>query len=87
MKKILIISSIVTVTLFSNTSYAKQLSASMNEKIATIINARGYLCAKVTDVQQSSGNVYLVTCTEYRSGDGGKKTYVWNAGTNYVAER
>ena len=88
MKKILIISSIsASIILFSNISHAQQVGESMGEKIATIINFRGYLCAKVTDVQKlSEENTYRVTCIEYRNGNS-KNTYTWDAGTNQVSER
>lgn len=42
---------------------------SQYEVLATGINSAGFLCARVTDVQFSNGDM-IVKCIEYRSGEG-----------------
>ena len=52
------------------------------EAIATVINLNGLLCARVLNVAplQVSGDVYEVTCTEYRGGTGTVR-YIVNSDT------
>lgn len=45
---------------------------SRNELVATAINTAGFLCAKVTEMYPSGGDI-VVSCTEYRSGGGRAK--------------
>lgn len=60
---------------YTHTSKADELL----EKIATVINLNGHLCASVTDVRPLElQDVYEVTCIEYRGGSG-EVRYIMNA--------
>lgn len=60
---------------YAHTAKADQLL----EKIATVINLNGHLCASVTDVRPLElKDVYEVTCVEYRGGSG-EVRYIMNA--------
>ncbi len=60
---------------YAHTSKADELL----EKIATVINLNGHLCASVTDVRPLElKDVYEVTCVEYRGGSG-EVRYIMNA--------
>lgn len=57
------------------------------EKVATVINLNGHLCASVTDVRPLEiQDTYEVTCIEYRGGSG-EVRYLMNArkGTAFKA--
>lgn len=57
---------------------------SRNELVATAINTAGFLCAKVTDMYPSGGEI-VVSCTEYRSG-GGRAKYRVDTATMTVEQ-
>lgn len=78
-KKNLLLIFLVVSALLSTPSLASN-EAELKEKVATIINLNGYLCAKVLDIRplEVRPNVYEVTCVEYRGGSG-KKVYMLDA--------
>lgn len=45
-------------------------SESSRETAATLINLRGYLCGRVTDIYPRGSGMLVVHCTEYRDGRG-----------------
>lgn len=68
MKKILLFA--IFMSLFSTTAQALS-KEEVDEGLATLINLKGYLCAKVVNVRPlSQTNIYEVKCIEYRGGQG-----------------
>lgn len=71
--------------LVSSMSFASAASeAELKEKVATLINLNGHLCASVTDVRplEIAGN-FEITCVEYRGGSGTVR-YILNAAKGIV---
>jgi hypothetical protein len=63
--------------------YSSAKMAEYGETIATGLNLNGLLCARVVDVKplRVSGDVFEVTCIEYRGGTG-KVRYIYDTGRN-----
>lgn len=58
----------------------------VNEKLATMLNLNGLLCAKVVSVAPlERANTYEVTCIAYRGGST-NKTYIFNGNTGKAFE-
>lgn len=77
MKKISI-AAIYLLTIFLTSAHANE-KEQLKETVAFMLNLKGHLCAKVTEiVPLQVKNQYEVTCVAYRGGKG-TKVYVFNA--------
>lgn len=65
----------------------KALAADVDEMLATFINLKGYLCAKVEKVSPlAQRDTYEVRCIEYRGGSG-TVDYIVNVKSGEVVKR
>ena len=64
---------------------AVHAASELEELIATVINAKGYLCANITRAHVEGEHRYRVICTEYRSGSG-EVEYIVNMAEMSVAK-
>lgn len=73
----IIVTTIVSCMLCLGCIFVDKPAKADDEMMATFINLKGYLCAKVVNVRKvNDKDLYLVKCIEYRNGTGEVEYFV-----------